>query len=127
MPDRMHAFHVADYILFGATMAISIGIGIYFALSGGRQRSTSEYLVAGRSLGFLPVAISLMVSFESSIMMLGIPAEAYVYGYQFWIGSFGFFVAQMLANFIMVPLLHPLKITSAYEVSIYIFLNPWLP
>ena len=126
MPDRMHVFHIADYILFGATMAISIGIGIYFALSGGRQRSTSEYLVAGRSLGFLPVAISLMVSFESSIMMLGMPAEAYVYGYQYWIGSFGFFVAQMLANFIMVPLLHPLKITSAYEVSIY-FLNPWLP
>nr|KAG5692605.1 hypothetical protein BaRGS_030033 [Batillaria attramentaria] len=82
MVDPSHSFHIADYAVFGLTILISIGIGIYYALSGGRQRTTSEYLVGGRAMKFLPVAISLMVSFESSIMMLGMPAEAYVYGIQ---------------------------------------------
>ncbi|KAK7480609.1 hypothetical protein BaRGS_00028185, partial [Batillaria attramentaria] len=64
---------------------------------------------------FLPVAISLMVTFESSIMMLGLPAEIYVYGAQWWISTIGYLCAKVLSMFIMVPLIHPLKITSAYE------------
>ncbi|XP_076454438.1 sodium-coupled monocarboxylate transporter 1-like [Babylonia areolata] len=115
MVDPSHSFHIADYIVFGITIVVSIGIGIYYALAGDRQRTTSEYLVGGRAMKFLPVAISLMVSFESSIMMLGLPAEMYVYGVQWWLGTLGFFVSQILSVFIMVPLLHPLGITSAYE------------
>lgn len=36
-----HYFHFGDFIVFGATIVISIAIGIYYALSGGRQRTTS--------------------------------------------------------------------------------------
>uniref|UniRef100_A0A0B6ZWN2 Sodium-coupled monocarboxylate transporter 1 n=1 Tax=Arion vulgaris TaxID=1028688 RepID=A0A0B6ZWN2_9EUPU len=110
-----HYFHYGDFIVFGATIVISIAIGIYYAFSGGRQRTTSEYLVGGRTMSFIPVAISLMASFESSIMMLGLPAEAYVYGIQYIFSSLGFLVSQLLSIHIVVPLLHPLKITSAYE------------
>jgi Na+/proline symporter len=78
---------------------------------------SSEYLVGGRSMPFLPVAISLVVSFESSIMMLGYPAESYVYGIQFTLNTFGYFVSNLLSIFIGVPLLHPLKITSAYKIQ----------
>ena len=116
MVDPSHSFYIADYAVFGVTIFISIGIGIYYALSGDRQRTTSEYLVGGRAMKFLPVAISLMVSFESSIMMLGLPAEMYVYGVQWWLSCLGYLVSQMLSIIIMVPLLHPLRITSAYEV-----------
>ncbi|KAK7477614.1 hypothetical protein BaRGS_00031162 [Batillaria attramentaria] len=115
MVDPSHTFHIADYAVFGLTILISIGIGIYYALSGGRQRTTSEYLVGGRTMQFIPVAISLMVSFESSIMMLGLPAEAYVYGIQWWWSCVGFLVAQLLSIIMLVPLIHPLQITSAYE------------
>ena len=118
MVDPSHSFYIADYAVFGVTIAISIGIGIYYALSGGRQRTTTEYLVGGRTMKFLPVAISLMVSFESSIMMLGLPAEMYVYGVQWWFSCLGYLVSQTLSAIVMVPLLHPLKITSAYEVSL---------
>ena len=67
-------------------------------------------------MNFIPTAISLMVSFESSIMMLGMPAEAYVYGLQMIWMEVGFFLSQLLSAIIVVPLLHPLRITSAYEV-----------
>ena len=110
-------FHIADYVVFVITIVISLGIGIFYALSGGRQRTTSEFLVGNRKMTVLPVAISLMVSFESSIMMLGFPAEVYTFGIQYIMGTFGWFVANLAAVKIMVPLIHPLKITSAYEVQ----------
>jgi Na+/proline symporter len=83
-------FVLADFIIFGIAIAISIGIGLYYAFSGGRQKTTSEYLVGNRKMSILPVALSLMVSFESSIMMLGFPAEVYVYGIMFWLSNAGY-------------------------------------
>ena len=75
MGTPKHSFHIADYSIFAVTIIVSLGIGLYYALSGGKQRTTSEYLVGNRRMTIVPVAISLMVSFESSIMMLGTPAE----------------------------------------------------
>ena len=75
MVNAHHTFHIADYSVFAVTIIVSLGIGLYYALSGGKQRTTSEYLVGNRQMMIIPVAISLMVSFESSIMMLGTPAE----------------------------------------------------
>ncbi|KAK3589680.1 hypothetical protein CHS0354_015186 [Potamilus streckersoni] len=121
MTNPMHSFHFVDYIIFGITLVVSLGIGIYYAISGGKQRTTSEYLVGNRRMAVLPVAISLMATFESSIMMLGTPAEVYVYGFQWFIGNFGWFCANMLAIKLVVPLIHPLKITSAFEVSMRMF------
>ena len=80
MVNPAHSFHLADYSIFAVTIIVSLGIGLYYALSGGKQRTTSEYLVGNRQMMILPVAISLMVSFESSIMMLGTPAEVYMFG-----------------------------------------------
>lgn len=114
MNDR--SFYLADYIIFGITIAASIGIGIFHAFAGGRQKTTSEFHMGNRKMAIIPVAISLLVSFESSIMMLGTPAETYVFGIQNIMGNFGWFFANLLAIKIMVPLIHPLKITSAYEV-----------
>ncbi|XP_061171731.1 sodium-dependent multivitamin transporter-like [Saccostrea echinata] len=112
---QKHDFGVVDYVVFVLTIVVSLGIGIYQALSGGRQKTTSEYLVGNRRMAVLPVAISLLVSFESSIMMLGTPAEIYRYGIQWVWANIGFFCANLLAIKVMVPLIHPLKITSANE------------
>ena len=114
----IHVFHIADYIVFVIAIVISLGIGIFYALSGGRQRTTSEFLVGNRKMTALPVAISLMVSFKSSIMMLGYPAEVYTYGIQYIMGVFGWFVVNLAAVKLTVPHVHQLKITSAYEVKL---------
>ncbi|XP_069104824.1 sodium-coupled monocarboxylate transporter 1-like [Argopecten irradians] len=110
-----HSFVVWDYAVFGTTIVVSLGIGLYYAFAGGRQKTTSEFLVGNRRMKVLPVAISLMVSFESSIMMLGVPAEVYEYGIQYVLQLIGFLLASCLAIHVLVPLIHPLKITSAYE------------
>ena len=76
-------FHWADFVVFIATLAISLGIGIYFACAGGGQKSTGEYLMGSRSLKIVPVALSLLVSFVSASGILGSPAEMYAHGTQY--------------------------------------------
>lgn len=62
---------VVDYVIFSISILISLGIGIYHAVTGGKQRTTSEFFVGDRKMSVLPVALSMMVTFESSILMIG--------------------------------------------------------
>ncbi|XP_033759638.1 sodium-coupled monocarboxylate transporter 2-like [Pecten maximus] len=108
-------FHVADYVIFAVMISFSIGIGVYSACSGGGQKTTLEYLVGNRRLKMLPVAVSLVVSFESSILVLGFPAEVYIYGGDLFWTSVGLMIAMLVATRVVAPLFHPLKITSVFE------------
>jgi Na+/proline symporter len=49
-----------DLCVFGAMLAASAIIGCYFGLCSGRKNSASEYLMGGRSMGILPVSLSLI-------------------------------------------------------------------
>jgi len=110
-------FHVADYILFAVFLLVSIGIGIYHAFTGGRQRTIGEYMVANRQMKMIPVAISMLVSIVSGVLVLGHPAETYTRGGQFVIRAVGHVLAGFVAGSLFVPLFFRLKITSAFEVS----------
>jgi Na+/proline symporter len=47
-------FVTADFAIFVITVAISVGIGLYYALSGGKQKTTAEYLVGNRQMSVFP-------------------------------------------------------------------------
>ena len=38
--DEVSGFHWLDYVLFAVMLIISLGIGVYAALSGGKQKTT---------------------------------------------------------------------------------------
>ena len=42
--------HWADYLIFVLVLLISVIIGIYHAATGGRQRTTEEFIMANRQL-----------------------------------------------------------------------------
>ncbi|KAK6185236.1 hypothetical protein SNE40_007511 [Patella caerulea] len=114
MEDNALRFGTWDYVVFALMLSVSAAIGIFFAFG---QKTTKEFLQANRSMGVVPVAISILVSFMSAILILGTPAEMYVEGTQFYmrvIGSSG----ALFAALIFVPLFFPLKVTSSYEVNI---------
>uniref|UniRef100_A0A2C9KFR7 Sodium-dependent multivitamin transporter n=1 Tax=Biomphalaria glabrata TaxID=6526 RepID=A0A2C9KFR7_BIOGL len=110
-----NAFVVWDYVVFAAMLVISMGIGIWFALRGGRQKTQGEYLMANRNMSILPVAISILVSFMSAILILGNPAEMYTQGTEFYITLIGMVIGITGASLLFVPLLFPLKLTSVFE------------
>ena len=37
-----------DYVVFGAVLLASVAIGLYYACSGGKQKTNQEFLMANR-------------------------------------------------------------------------------
>src|SRR5688572_1448340 len=106
-----------DYLILVAFLVISVGIGVYHSATGGRQKTTSEFIMANRSLKVLPTAVSLLVSFQSAVTILGMTAEMYSYGSHFIIlMAISFTLAIILTMQVAIPWLYPLKLVSINEV-----------
>jgi len=116
-----------DYVVLAVFLAISLGIGVYHSLTGGRQRTTEEFIMANRRLGIIPTALSLFVSFSSAIAMLGLTAEMYMYGIQMmvWV-SVGVVVSTLMVERLVVPWIFPLRLVSINDVSCIMFLSKYL-
>lgn len=119
--DRTHAFTWIDYALLVATVIVSLGMGLYQALKGDKQRTTEEYLMADRKMKIVPVAVSLTISFISGISLLGLPAEIYFYGIHYWFTTLGGMCGIAISAFCHVPVYYPLRMVSINEVNIIIF------
>ena len=94
-----HTLKFLDILIFVSVLVFSLGIGkitiilclvsvklhksnchclgLYHAFTGGKQKTLSEYYTGDRNLRTLPVALSILVSFVSAILVLGTPAEMY--------------------------------------------------
>ena len=110
-------FHPLDYFIFVVVLLISVVIGLYYAFTGGKQKTTQEFLMANRELKTLPVALSILVSFVSAILVLGTPAEMYTRGTQLTMRTIGYCLALFLSSQLLVPLFFSLKVTSSFEVN----------
>lgn len=49
-----------DYILFSLMLFVSAVIGIYFGFFAKKQSTSKEYLMGGKEMKVLPIAISLV-------------------------------------------------------------------
>lgn len=106
-----------DFLIFAALLLVSLAIGLYHALTGGKQRTTEEFIMANRKLKVIPTAMSILASNFSAIIVLGMPAEMYTRGIQFWPwGLLGYTIAALIGGTVFIPLLYPLKLTSVNEV-----------
>ena len=115
LPESL--FGWPDYLVFGSMLAVSAAIGVYYACVGGKQKSTAEFLMAGRNMGTFPVAMSLIASFISAIALIGYPAEMYQFGTMYWLITLAFFLVMPATNYLYLPIFYRLQVTSAYEVE----------
>ncbi|MCP3665196.1 MAG: hypothetical protein GY696_22310 [Gammaproteobacteria bacterium] len=85
----MSSFNPVDYAIFALALVLSAGVGIFHAWKAKRNRKanekagnseTTEFLMGGREMPVLPVALSVLTTFISGIALLGIPAEIYTHG-----------------------------------------------
>lgn len=113
--EKMH-FTTIDYVIFALLLASSMGIGLYYALSGGRQRTTQEFLLADRSMSCLPVSLSLIATFQSAVAIVGVPAEIYTHGTQYWFIGCAYILGLFIPAHVFVPVFYRLHLTSAYQV-----------
>ena len=112
-------FSVVDYVVFSIMLLISALIGIWYGCGpgGNKQRTTAEYLLGDRQMKNWPVAISILVSFLSAITLLGLPAEIYTYGTQFYLIIISYVLICIPVSAVYIPMFRRIKITSVNEVG----------
>ncbi|XP_007668293.2 sodium-coupled monocarboxylate transporter 1 [Ornithorhynchus anatinus] len=109
------AFVVWDYLVFALMLLISALIGVYYAFAGGGQKTRKDFLMGGRGMSAVPVAMSLTASFMSAVTVLGTPAEVYRFGIMFGLFFIAYTLMVIVSAEIFLPVFYRLGITSTYE------------
>jgi SSS family solute:Na+ symporter len=82
----------------------------------GAQKTTDDYFVGGRQMGWLAVGLSMFAATFSPLSFVGMPREAAYDNYHLYLAVlFIPLVVAPLAGWLFVPLYHRLRLTSAYE------------
>ncbi|KAI8518028.1 Sodium-coupled monocarboxylate transporter 1 [Branchiostoma belcheri] len=116
MATEARYFGVWDYVVFAVMLCISAGIGLFYACTGGKQRTQKEFLMADKSMSIVPVTMSLLASFISAITVLGTPAEVYNNGTMFWNFAVADSLAMVVVARLFVPTFYNMGLTSTYEL-----------
>jgi len=111
--ELIDKFGAVNYVVFALMLLVSAGIGVYFWWKG--QKSTEEFLMASRSMGTLPMTLSLVASFMSAITLLGTPAEMYVSGTQYVALVLSYPFVMAAAAHMFLPVFDALQVTTSYE------------
>lgn len=132
-------FSIVDYSVFGALLAVSMGIGLYFGCFSKQEQTTEEYLQGGHKMQPLPIAISLVARFGrannivldsrfksrielnfsqlSAIAIMATPAEIYSYGWQYAMLFPSLVAITLAANYLFIPVFYHNNLDNCYAVS----------
>ncbi|XP_014320772.1 sodium-dependent multivitamin transporter [Myotis lucifugus] len=109
------AFSPVDYVVFTLLLVLSLAIGLYHACRGWGRHTIGQLQMADRKMGCLPVALSLLATFQSAVAILGVPSEIYRFGTQYWFLGCSYFLGLLIPAHIFIPVFYRLHLTSAYE------------
>ncbi len=101
-----------DYAVLAFYLLAMIGVGIYFSRE---QHTLGDFFLAGRSMGWFPVGLSIMATLLSALSYSGVPGEAYFVGYKFLLMPLAVWLTLPLLSYVVLPLYHRLRIFSIYE------------
>ncbi|XP_073332570.1 sodium/iodide cotransporter [Pagrus major] len=97
-------------------LLVSMAIGLFQALRKSPNEATADdFFTGGRSMPAVPVGLSLCASFMSAVQVLGVPSEAFRYGYKFLYMCLGQSINSLLTAFLFLPVFYRLGITSTNQ------------
>ncbi|GAB3974971.1 hypothetical protein GCM10028806_31700 [Spirosoma terrae] len=92
-----------------------LGVTVYGVVRSKNSNSMDEYLLAGQSLPWYHVGLSVMATQASAITFLSAPGQGFSDGMRFVQFYFGLPLAMVVLSVTFVPIFHKLKIFTAYE------------
>lgn len=101
-----------DAVVMVAALAGFVLYGLWRARG---TRDLDGYLVAGRSLPWPMVALSVMATQASAVTFMATPGQGYVAGLSFVQFYFGLPIAMVVLCATLVPLYQRLRVSTAYE------------
>ncbi|XP_065303956.1 sodium/iodide cotransporter-like isoform X2 [Dermacentor albipictus] len=112
----MAAPHVLDYVLYAFLMALGVAQGLYVSCRKRRGHDVSrEAFLGDRSLGVLPLAVSVLVSTASPLGLVALTAHFYAYGLHLAWNVLITVSAVPLVVYCVVPVFYRLGVTSIFE------------
>ena len=105
--------HSIDLLIIVIFLAGSAGFGIW---QGRKNKSSSDYFVAGRSLPWVTAMFSIVATETSVLTFISIPGLAYRGDWQFLQLALGYIAGRILVSIFLLPIYFKSGITSIYEV-----------
>jgi len=105
-------FGLADWII---VVLYLIGVAIFGIISGGKQRSTSDYFLGARQVPWLAVCFAVVATETSALTFLSIPGVAYATNLNFLQLTFGYILGRIIVSFVLLPAYYKGELATAYQ------------
>jgi SSS family transporter len=89
---------------------VALGVSFYK-----QQKTTKDFFLAGRSMSWVPVGLSVVATLFSAVSYMAIPSATQKYGVILFAGSLVTFLCIPVVNRIFLPLYNRMQVYSAYE------------
>jgi Na+/proline symporter len=101
-----------DWVVMFCWLAFLVSYGLW---RGRGSTSTQQYMLAGNSMPWYAMGLSIMATQASAITFISTTAQAYVDGMRFVQFYFGLPLAMVILSATAVPIFHRAKVYTAYE------------
>ena len=101
-----------DWFVFFAWLISLVSYGLY---RGRGSNTVSKYLLAGKSMPWYAMGLSILATQASAITFISTTGQAYVDGMRFVQFYFGLPIAMVILCTTAVPIFHRAKVYTAYE------------
>jgi len=101
-----------DWIVLVTSLVSIVAYGLYRSRG---SNTVDRYLLAGRTMPWYAMALSIMATQASAITFISTTGQSYVDGMRFVQFYFGLPIAMIVISATAVPLFHRAKVYTAYE------------
>jgi len=101
-----------DWVVLIVSLVAIIGYGLYRARG---SNTVESYLLAGRTMHWWVIGLSIMATQASAITFIGTTGQGYVDGLRFVQFYFGLPIAMVIISAVAVPLFFRSNVYTAYE------------
>jgi len=101
-----------DWVILISSLLFIVLYGLW---KGRGSKNIQGYLLADRSMRWLPILLSIMATQASAITFLSAPGQAYVDGVRFVQFYLGLPIAMVVLSITALPIYHKLNVYTAYE------------
>lgn len=103
--------HVLDYAAVAVYLLMMLGLGAMF----GKNQTRSEFFQASRSMGWLPVGLSVMATLFSSNSFVFYPSAAFGDSLRISLSLISFTLMTPVVIWVFIPVYARLNVQTAYE------------
>jgi SSS family transporter len=112
VPDASHAVPVIDYIII---VVFLVGVALWGALAGGKQRNVKDYFLGTSKAPWYAVCFAIVAAETSTLTFISIPGLAYLTNLNFLQLTVGYLLGRIVVSFVLLPKYFAGDLSTAYS------------